>query len=101
MGLCTCSKVCLAYLVLIPPRNGLGRIHPLVEKKHLGSGGSQFRLCRAKGGPGRIHMPRHFIQLGLQGSGPALFFDLDQLKPFLELALEIRTSRRHLAINFF
>ena len=91
----------LAYLVLAPPRDDLSRVHPLTEKKHLGAGESQLHLCPAKGGPGSVRTPRHFIQLGLQGGGPALCFDLDQLQPLLELTLEVRAGRRHLAINLF
>ena len=89
----------LTYLVLVPPHDGLSLVNPLMKKEHLGAGGSQLHLCSAKGSPGSIRTPRHFIQLGLNGGGPALRFDPNQLQPFSVLALKIRASLRHATVN--
>ena len=59
----------LAYLVLIPPCDSLSRDNPLMEKKHLGAGGSQLHMCCAKGGPGSVRTTRRFIQPGPKDSG--------------------------------
>ena len=91
----------LTDLVLVPSCNGLGTVNPLLEKKQLGAGRGQLRLRCAKGGCGGVRTPRHFGQFGPEGRGPTLSFGPDQLQPRFVLALEIRASFRHAAVDLF
>ena len=89
----------LASLVLVPLRSSLSRINSLLEKKHLGMRGGQLPVCRAKGGPGSINVPRRFIQPGPQGDGPAFCFDPGLLQPLLIRTPKVQARLRHPVLN--
>ena len=50
----------LMDLILIPPRDGLGAINSLLEKKQLSTRRGQLRLRCAKGGCGGVRTQHHF-----------------------------------------